>query len=92
LIGVKYSGRQQNDNMKQQKIFTLAILIATFALLWENEKVISAAATEVIESQHAGNWLRSNFTEVKCKGAEMLTVGLPEKINGMTQVIATRHQ
>ncbi|MEM8894748.1 MAG: hypothetical protein AAGC88_09230 [Bacteroidota bacterium] len=76
--------------MKQQKIFTLAILIATFTLLWENEQVISATVSDVIESQHAGEWLKSNFAAVKCRGTELLTLELPEKVEGVVQILLTK--
>ena len=66
--------------MRQQKIFTLAILIATFTLLWENEKVISATANEIIQSQNAGMWLKTNFAAIKCQGAELLTLQFPAKV------------
>ena len=76
--------------MKQQKIFTLAILLTTFALLWENEKILSASATEAATSVNANEWIKDNFADIKCQGVKALTVELPAKMNGMITTIAAR--
>jgi len=75
--------------MKQQKIFTLVILLTTFALLWENEKVLSATATEVATSVNANEWIKDNFVDMKCQGVQALTVELPATMHGMITTIAT---
>lgn len=75
--------------MNQHKIFTLVILLTTFALLWENEKVLSASATAAVTSVNANEWIKDNFAEIKCQGVQALTVNLPAKMNGIIATIAT---
>lgn len=66
--------------MKQQKIYTLIILLTTFALLWENEKVVSASVTDSFTNVNANDWLKDNFTQLKHQGIEELTIELPAKM------------
>jgi hypothetical protein len=75
--------------MKQQKIYTLIILLTTFALLWENEKVLSASVTEAITSVNANDWIKGNFTQLKHQGIGAITVELPAKMHVMIGVIST---
>lgn len=76
--------------MKQQKIYTLVILLTTFALLWETEKAVSSSALEAFTSVNANEWIKENFAEIKCESATAFSVELPAKIEGMVSAIASR--
>lgn len=67
--------------MKQQKIYTLIILFTTFALFWENEKVLSSSVIEAATTINANDWLKDNYMRLKHQGIDSLMTELTDHID-----------